>query len=102
MFFYQGKPVAASARSTAQARRSPWRARRTWVAAQPPPEQGQIAVGVSSHTSLLRPMTAGRIGAATAIRHGRTQQPWQAGIIDEASRLIATGHVKLRNAGPRP
>jgi acyl-coenzyme A thioesterase PaaI-like protein len=38
---------------------------------------------------------------ATAIHQGRTQQRWQAGITDAGRRLIATGQVRLRNAGPR-
>lgn len=65
------------------------------------PRAGQIAVGVSNHTSFLHPTSAGRIvGAATAIQQGRTRQLRQAGLIDEASRLIATGQLRLQNAGP--
>jgi hypothetical protein len=47
-------------------------------------------------------MTAGRIDdATTAIQQGRTQELWQAGSIDEASRLIAIGQVRLQNSEPR-
>jgi hypothetical protein len=48
-------------------------------------------------------MKAGRIdGAATAIHHqGRTQQLWQVNIIGEASRLVVTGHVRLKGVEPR-
>jgi acyl-coenzyme A thioesterase PaaI-like protein len=47
-------------------------------------------------------MTASRIElTATAIHQGRTQQLCQVGIVDEAGRRIAAGHVRLHNAGPR-
>jgi acyl-coenzyme A thioesterase PaaI-like protein len=47
-------------------------------------------------------MTASRIEVtATAIHQGRTQR-WQGDITDAGHRLIATSHVRLHNAGPRP
>ena len=38
---------------------------------------------------------------AAPVRRAGTQQLWQAGILDEASRLIATSPVRLPNAMPR-
>lgn len=66
---------------------------------------GERADGVSDHTRFLRLVTASRTDAtaatAAAIRHGRTQQLWQAGITGAGRRLIAGGRVRLQNAGPR-
>ena len=66
-------------------------------------EHGPVAAGVSHYTSFPRPMTASRTDAtATAIHQGRTRHLRQAGLTAAGRRLIATGQVRLQNAGPRP
>ncbi len=61
-------------------------------------ERGQYAVGVNNNTSFLRPLTAGRVEVtASPIQQGRTLQLWQAEIVDQAGRLIATGQVRVAN-----
>ena len=61
-------------------------------------ERGQYAVGVNNNTNFLRPLTAGRVEVtAWPIQQGRTQQLWQVEVVDEASRLIATGQLRVAN-----
>jgi len=60
-------------------------------------ERGQHVVGLENNTSFIR---AVRVGAtlhavATPITRGRQTQVWQAQVLDESDRLVATGRVRL-------
>ena len=60
-------------------------------------ERGQHVVGLENNTSFIR---AVRVGAklhavATPITRGRQTQVWQAQVLDEEERLVATGRVRL-------
>ena len=53
-------------------------------------ETGRIAVGHSSQTSFLRPITAGTVHAAGRARHrGRSTWVWEFDITDDDGRLCA-------------
>lgn len=58
--------------------------------------RGQTVVGVENHTSFLRAVREGRLRAtATPIHIGRRAQLWEAAIVDERGRVVATGRVRL-------
>jgi len=58
--------------------------------------RGQIVVGVENHTSFLRAVKSGRLRASAKPLHvGQRAQLWQADIVDQEGRLIATGRVRL-------
>jgi 1,4-dihydroxy-2-naphthoyl-CoA hydrolase len=58
--------------------------------------RGQTVVGVENHTSFLRAVRDGRLRASAKPVHvGRRAQLWQAEIVDESGRLVATGRVRL-------
>jgi 1,4-dihydroxy-2-naphthoyl-CoA hydrolase len=53
-------------------------------------EDGRLAVGLSSQTSFLRPITKGTIHAVARRRHrGRTTWVWEVDITDDDDRLCA-------------
>lgn len=55
-----------------------------------------IAVGLDNHTSFIRAVSSGKLRAvARPLTRGRRTQVWQADIVDEQERLIATGRVRL-------
>ena len=60
-------------------------------------ERGQHVVGLENNTSFIRAVRAGaRLSAvATPITRGRQTQVWQAQVLDEEDRLVATGRVRL-------
>ena len=60
-------------------------------------ERGQHVVGLENNTSFIRAVRAGaRLRAvATPITRGRQTQVWQAKVIDESDRIVATGRVRL-------
>ena len=59
-------------------------------------EEGQIAVGLSNHTSFLRPVTQGIVHAEARRRHrGRTTWLWEVDFTDDAGRLCAVSRVTL-------
>jgi 1,4-dihydroxy-2-naphthoyl-CoA hydrolase len=62
-------------------------------------DRGQLAVGVSNQTEILRPHRSGRLDVeAIAIQQGRTQQLWQVEIRRPADgKLVARGQVRLQN-----
>lgn len=65
-------------------------------------EQGSIGVGLSNHTSFLRPITAGTIHAVARRRHaGRTTWVWEAELTDDAGRLCVLSRVTIA-VRPRP
>jgi 1,4-dihydroxy-2-naphthoyl-CoA hydrolase len=59
-------------------------------------DDGKRAVGLSNHTSFLRPMTEGTIhGVARARHRGRTTWLWEVDLLDDAERLCATSRVTI-------
>ena len=64
-------------------------------------DRGRV-VGVSNQTDFLRAVTAGELTAtATPIHRGGLQQVWEVRVIDEQSRLVARGQVRLQNLPTR-
>jgi 1,4-dihydroxy-2-naphthoyl-CoA hydrolase len=60
-------------------------------------ERGQHVVGLENTTSFVRAVRAGaRLHAvATPVTRGRQTQVWQAQVLDESDRIVATGRVRL-------
>ena len=60
-------------------------------------ERGQHVVGLENNTSFVRAVREGaRLHAiATPITRGRQTQVWQAQVLDEDDRIVATGRVRL-------
>lgn len=60
-------------------------------------ERGQHVVGLENSTSFLRAVRAGAKlhAVATPVTRGRQTQVWQAQVLDEEERLVATGRVRL-------
>jgi len=57
---------------------------------------GKGVVGVENHTSFLRAVREGRLRASARPLHvGAREQLWEASIVDERDRLVATGRVRL-------
>ena len=65
-------------------------------------ERGQHVVGLENSTSFIRAVRAGaKLRAiATPVTRGRQTQVWQARVIDEEDRLVATGRVRLLCLAP--
>jgi len=65
-------------------------------------ERGQHVVGLENSTSFLRAVRAGTKlhAVATPITRGRQTQVWQAHVLDEEERLVATGRVRLLCLSP--
>ena len=68
--------------------------------------EGGGVVGVENHTSFVRAVRDGRLRATARPLHvGARAQLWEARVVDERDRLVATGRVRLFRveAGmPRP
>lgn len=65
----------------------------TWMAVQP---AGQVAVGLSNHTSFVRPALEGVVHAEATRRHrGRTTWLWEVEFTDDARRLCALSRVTM-------
>ena len=65
-------------------------------------DDGMIAVGLSNHTSFLRPVTTGSVHAEARRRHrGRTTWLWEADFSDDEGRLCALARVTIA-VRPRP
>jgi 1,4-dihydroxy-2-naphthoyl-CoA hydrolase len=60
-------------------------------------ERGQHVVGLENSTSFIRAVRAGAKlhAVATPITRGRQTQVWQAQVLDEEDRLVASGRVRL-------
>jgi 1,4-dihydroxy-2-naphthoyl-CoA hydrolase len=60
-------------------------------------EMGKHVVGLENNTSFIRAVRAGAKlhAVATPITRGRQTQVWQAQVLDEQERLVATGRVRL-------
>jgi len=57
---------------------------------------GNVAVGLSNHTSFLRPVTQGTVHADARRRHGgRTTWVWEVEFTDDADKLCALSRVTL-------
>lgn len=57
---------------------------------------GAEVVGVDNHTSFLRPVERGELRAVgKAVHVGRTLQLWEADVIDEAGRRVASGRLRV-------
>ena len=55
-------------------------------------------VGVANHTNFIRATREGALTVtATPVQRGRSQQLWQVDIVDDSSRLVARGEVRLAN-----
>jgi uncharacterized protein (TIGR00369 family) len=59
--------------------------------------RGQSVVGLENNTSFVRAVRAGtRLTAvSTPITRGRKTQVWEARVLDEDGRIVATGRVRL-------
>jgi uncharacterized protein (TIGR00369 family) len=66
--------------------------------------EGAGVVGVENHTSFVRAVREGKLRATARPLHvGARAQLWEAQIVDERERLVATGRVRLlRVDAPRP
>jgi uncharacterized protein (TIGR00369 family) len=60
-------------------------------------QRGQHVVGLENHTSFIRAVRAGTKlhAVATPITRGRQTQVWEARVLDEDDRIVATGRVRL-------
>jgi 1,4-dihydroxy-2-naphthoyl-CoA hydrolase len=60
-------------------------------------ERGQHVVGLENSTSFIRAVRAGAKlhAVATPVTRGRQTQVWQARVLDEEDRVVATGRVRL-------
>lgn len=60
-------------------------------------ERGQHVVGLENNTSFIRAVREGAKlhAVATPVTRGRQTQVWQAQVLDEQDRLVATGRVRL-------
>ena len=58
--------------------------------------EGLVAVGLSNHTSFLRPVTEGSVHGEARRRHqGRTTWLWEVDFTDDAGRLCAVSRVTM-------
>lgn len=61
---------------------------------------GRAVVGLENSTSFIRSVRTGRLRAVgTPVTRGRTTQVWEAVILDEDERTVATGRVRLLAVG---
>jgi 1,4-dihydroxy-2-naphthoyl-CoA hydrolase len=65
-------------------------------------ESGKHVVGLENNTSFIRAVRAGAKlhAVATPVTRGRQTQVWQAQVLDEEDRLVATGRVRLLCLSP--
>jgi len=57
---------------------------------------GEVAQGLSNHTSFLRPILAGTVNAtARRVHRGRTTWVWEVEISDDEGRLCALSRVTM-------
>jgi len=65
-------------------------------------DDGMIAVGLSNHTSFIRPVTKGFVNGDGRCRHrGRTTWIWELDFTDDDGRLCAISRVTMA-VRPRP
>lgn len=59
-------------------------------------EQGSIAVGLSNHTSFMRPILDGHVNAAgRCVHRGSTTWVWEVELTDDEGRLCALSRVTM-------
>jgi uncharacterized protein (TIGR00369 family) len=59
-------------------------------------EDGNIAVGLSNHTSFMRPVLDGYVNAAARrVHHGATTWVWEVELTDDQGRLCALSRVTM-------
>ena len=59
-------------------------------------EDGNIAVGLSNHTSFMRPVVDGHVNAEAHCKHrGRTTWVWDVELTDDDGRLCALSRVTM-------
>ena len=64
---------------------------------------GEVAVGLSNHTSFVRPVTEGTVRAEARRRHrGRTTWIWEVDFTDDQDRLCAMTRVTMAVRPARP
>jgi len=65
-------------------------------------ERGQHVVGLENNTSFIRAVRAGAKlhAVATPITRGRQTQVWEAQVLDDEERVVATGRVRLLCLSP--
>ncbi len=64
--------------------------------------EGKIAVGLSNHTSFMRPILSGGVHAEARCRHrGATTWVWEVEMTDDEGRLCALARVTIA-VRPRP
>jgi 1,4-dihydroxy-2-naphthoyl-CoA hydrolase len=57
---------------------------------------GRSVVGLENHTSFIRAVRSGKLTAtAKPITRGKRSQLWEATIVDESNKIVATGRVRL-------
>ena len=73
----------------------------TFFAVQP---DGDVAVGLSNHTSFLRPVLSGSVRGEAVRRHrGRTTWVWEVEFTDDQGRLCALSRVTMAvRPAPKP
>jgi 1,4-dihydroxy-2-naphthoyl-CoA hydrolase len=58
--------------------------------------EGQLAQGLSNHTSFMRPILEGNVNAAARrVHRGRTTWVWEVEILDDHDRLCALSRVTM-------
>jgi 1,4-dihydroxy-2-naphthoyl-CoA hydrolase len=68
----------------------------SWGTAAAVVGEGKIAVGLSNHTSFLRPITDGEIIAVATRKHrGRTTWVWEVELTDDQGRLCAITRMTI-------
>jgi len=66
-------------------------------------DEGRVAMGMSNHTSFLRPILRGTVHAeARARQRGRTTWVWDVEFSDDDDRLCALSRVAIAVREPRP
>lgn len=67
-----------------------------------PPDMA--VVGMEHQTSFVRAVRGGKLRVVATPRHrGRTSQLWQADVVDDQERLVASGRLRLMTiAAPMP
>ena len=66
-------------------------------------DDGNIAVGLSNHTSFMRPALEGYVNAsARRIHRGSTTWVWEVELTDDAGRLCALSRVTMAVRPARP
>lgn len=59
-------------------------------------EQGNVAVGLSNHTSFMRPVLEGHVNAgARCVHRGSTTWIWEVELTDDQGRLCALSRVTM-------